>query len=455
MIHAFSVENFKSLKTERVDLSPLTILSGINNSGKTTFIKSILELFGFDDEKSNVLSGLPILSNYTTKVFNNDTSNNINFHMKIDLNDDEYIELNISFKYSKKVKGGFPYYYKFFTKKGDKNFLLELSKDNPEDYYKIHSSLGLALLFGKVKENVDLPKVFSGIGDVKFIGFLPVQCILKFKDNNILYDWFDDDDDDNQNIQLAIKSSNELLESIFNVKYIGPLRNHPKEFYFFEYRGLKIDSRGENTFEVLDRIQNRNIKFFASLDSNNLVEKSLIDAINYWIEFFYGNAKLDLIKISENLVQVMINGHSINNSGFGFSQLIPIIVQALLLKKNELLLLEQPEIHLHPELEYKLAYFLLCIAKNKRQIIAETHSEHIINQLILSKMKDETGKIDKIFKIYFLEKDVKGITKFEKVLISEYGEIENWPKGFFDQYLNFTKELVKLRKEKALKNRVN
>mgnify|MGYP000240489354 CR=1 FL=1 len=77
MIHAFSVENFKSLKTERVDLSPLTILSGINNSGKTTFIKSILELFGFDDEKSNVLSGLPILSNYTTKVFNNDTSNNI------------------------------------------------------------------------------------------------------------------------------------------------------------------------------------------------------------------------------------------------------------------------------------------------------------------------------------------------------------------------------------------
>ena len=57
--------------------------------------------------------------------------------------------------------------------------------------------------------------------------------------------------------------------------------------------------------------------------------------------------------------------------------------------------------------------------------------------------------------IYFLEKDVKGITKFEKVLISEYGEIENWPKGFFDQYLNFTKELVKLRKEKALKNRVN
>ena len=248
---------------------------------------------------------------------------------------------------------------------------------------------------------------------------------------------------------------NELLESIFNVKYIGPLRNHPKEFYFFEYRGLKIDSRGENTFEVLDRIQNRNIKFFASLDSNNLVEKSLIDAINYWIEFFYGNAKLDLKKISENLVQVMINGHSINNSGFGFSQLIPIIVQALLLKKNELLLLEQPEIHLHPELEYKLAYFLLCITKNKRQIIAETHSEHIINQLILSKMKDETGKIDKIFKIYFLEKDVKGITKFEKVLISEYGEIENWPKGFFDQYLNFTKELVKLRKEKALKNRVN
>ena len=65
MIHAFSVENFKSLKTERVDLSPLTILSGINNSGKTTFIKSILELFGFDDDGEHVQEFFnEILANY-------------------------------------------------------------------------------------------------------------------------------------------------------------------------------------------------------------------------------------------------------------------------------------------------------------------------------------------------------------------------------------------------------
>lgn len=348
----------------------------------------------------------------------------------------------------------FPSFYKIFTKKGDSNFLLELWKDSPEEFYNIHSSIGLSLLFGKVKENVNLPKVFTGIGDIKFIGFLPVQCVLRFEDNPSLSEWFDINN--GENIQLAVKSAEQLIESIFNVKYIGPLRNHPKEFYFFEYRGLEIDSRGENTFEVLDRIQNKKITFFENFNNDEPVEKSLINAVNYWLNFFYKGAKIKLKKISENLIQVMINEHSINHSGFGFSQLIPIIVQALLLKKNGLLLLEQPEIHLHPELEYKLAYFLLCISKNNRQIIAETHSEHIINQLILSKMKDKTGKIDEVFKIYFLEKNVNTkITKFEKVLISEYGEITNWPEGFFDQYLNFTKELVKLRKEKALMNKVN
>lgn len=107
MIHAFSVENFKSLNTERIDVPPLTILSGVNNAGKTTFIQSILELFGFHDDKNNAFSELPILSNYTTKVLNNDTSNSIKFHMKINLNDDDYIELNIHFTYSEKLKGGF------------------------------------------------------------------------------------------------------------------------------------------------------------------------------------------------------------------------------------------------------------------------------------------------------------------------------------------------------------
>ena len=53
--------------------------------------------------------------------------------------------------------------------------------------------------------------------------------------------------------------------------------------------------------------------------------------------------------------------------------------------------------------------------------------------------------------VYFLEKIENGLTDFKEIQISEYGEVENWPKGFFDQYLIFTKELMSKRKEIAIK----
>ena len=133
----------------------------------------------------------------------------------------------------------------------------------------------------------------------------------------------------------------------------------------------------------------------------------------------------------------------------GDKYLVDVKINYVELNEYDLLLLEQPEIHLHPELEYKLAHFLLCIVKNKRQIIAETHSEHIINKLILSKL--ENNFIERLFKVYFLEKIENGLTDFKEIQISEYGEVENWPKGFFDQYLIFTKELMSKRKEIAIK----
>ena len=85
MIHAFGVENFKSLHVEEVELLPLTILAGINNTGKTTFIQSILELTRYHEEKSLALSSMPVLSNYTTKVLDHNIENEIKFHMKVKL----------------------------------------------------------------------------------------------------------------------------------------------------------------------------------------------------------------------------------------------------------------------------------------------------------------------------------------------------------------------------------
>ena len=448
MIHAFSVQNFKSLNTDEVAIYPLTVLSGINNAGKTTFIQSILELSRYYDRKTKVVSSIPVLSNYQTKVLDHKTDNLIGFHMKVDLNKSTSLEIDIKFSYSEKAKGGYPSYCKINFTSPDGNLLLEIRKDDPTNPYSFHSENGLSLLFGKLKKRKVPPTVLDGVGDFEFFGYVPIQAKLHFKENPHLLEWFEQSDESDGHVQVSVNTAELLIDTIFNVKYIGPLRNHPKEYYFFESRGMEIDSSGENTFEVLDRIRSKPIKFYKNLGDAKPKQMTLLKAVQYWVDYFQNGAKFTIKKKADNLIQVLINGHTINNSGFGFSQIIPIIVQALLLQKNQLLLLEQPEIHLHPELEYKLAYFMLCIVKNKRQIIAETHSEHIVNQLIMSKMDDES--VQKLFGIYFLEKKENGTTDFKNINISEYGEVKNWPKGFFDQYLQFTKNLVYKRKEKAL-----
>ncbi len=447
MLHAFSVENFKSLNTKEIQLFPLTILSGINNVGKTTFIKSILEVVRYHEKDQKVFSSLPTLSNYKTKVFNHDTNNKIKFHIKIDINKTTFIEVDTTFTYSDEARGGFPCYSKIFYKSDDTIRELILEKELPTDPYKIYAKNSLSLLYANVKEGATPPEVFEGVGDFEFGGYIPFQGKIEFDENPALSEWCEKTDEADY-IQVSINTATMLLGSTFNVKYIGPLRSHPKEYYFFNIRGLDIDEHGENTIEVLERKQNTKIKIYKNLADTKTSTMTLMGAVQHWIKYFYKNTKFEIKPIAENLVQVLINGHTINNSGFGFSQLLPIIVQALLLKKDELLLLEQPEIHLHPDLEQKLAYFLLCIVKNNRQVIAETHSEHIVNELVLSKLKDES--IEKNFGIYFLKKELNNITDFEQIKIGEYGEVENWPEDFFDQYLNFSKELVQLRREKAL-----
>lgn len=447
MIHAFSVQNFKSLKTDEIELLPLTILAGVNNAGKTTFIQSILEFVRYHENKKNTtFIALPILSNYKTKVLDHNTKNMIDFHMKLDTENEKSIEIDLTFTYNEKVKGGFLSSCKIINT--DKDRILRLTKDDPYIPYHIYAQSSLAVSFAKLKEGALPPPIFEGYGDFDFIGFVPHNGKIKFSENKNLLEYFEQEEDDDF-VSVRVNDVMILLNSINNLKYIGPLRNYPKEFYFFETRGLDIDSCGENTFEVLERRQNTEVEYFKSLKDTDVSKTTLLEAVQFWIDYFQPGSTLIINPVAENLIQVLINGHTINNSGFGFSQLLPIIVQALTMEEDQLLLLEQPEIHLHPELEYKLAYFMLCIVKNKRQIIAETHSEHIVNQLIMSKMEDEVN--EQLFRMYFLKKTPDATTEFEKINITEYGELKEWPEGFFDKYLKFTKELVHKRKEKALK----
>lgn len=130
-------------------------------------------------------------------------------------------------------------------------------------------------------------------------------------------------------------------------------------------------------------------------------------------------------------------GFSSENVGFGLSYALPIIVAILSSSPGSLVLIENPEAHLHPYGQSKLAE-LICLAANCGiQIIVETHSDHLINGILVQSKKFENEKkgIDRShLKIYsFDREDVSHSTVATEIRIGENGRIQNRPTGFFDQ----------------------
>jgi predicted ATPase len=107
-------------------------------------------------------------------------------------------------------------------------------------------------------------------------------------------------------------------------------------------------------------------------------------------------------------------------------------MMGLLSPKHTLLIIEQPELHLHPRVQGRLGDFFMGLAKCEKQCLIETHSEYIVNQLRYH-IVEVGGQEQSDCLIYFVDQDQQGATYFEPVELSSQGNILNWPEGFFDE----------------------
>ena len=125
---------------------------------------------------------------------------------------------------------------------------------------------------------------------------------------------------------------------------------------------------------------------------------------------------------------------TIADVGFGVSQLLPILVLGLRAENSSLLLLEQPEIHLHPRLQANLADFLLTLADQGQRIIVETHSDHFINRLRRRIAEDPTDELRNKVNILFVRPPVDGRgATIDPLQVDQFGVIEIWPPGFLPE----------------------
>ncbi len=137
------------------------------------------------------------------------------------------------------------------------------------------------------------------------------------------------------------------------------------------------------------------------------------------------------------------------NMGFGVSYALPVVVAGLLAPARGLLIVENPEAHLHPAGQSEIGRFLGRVAADGVQIVVETHSDHVLNGIrhaVADPTHDLTAANTKIM-FFLAEDDSRG--EFITLDISPSGAISGWPHGFFDQFDRDLRALANLQRNRS------
>ncbi len=264
-----------------------------------------------------------------------------------------------------------------------------------------------------------------------------------------------------------IENATHNLEEIFKskVRYLGPLRNAPKTFFSYAHSADLDDVglSGENTVSVLELHKSKEIGYIPSLEFKNhqfnniRIFNTLEEAVVDWLQYLGVASSLniqDMGRFGFRLKLELANSegaHDLTHVGVGISQILPILVMCLIADEESVLIIEQPELHLHPKVQTLLGDFFISMTLCNKQCIIETHSEYLIDRLrFLIAAASSEAQLNNLTKIYFVEK-LSVSSTFREVEIDEYGAISDWPRGFFDQSEQQATEILKaaMKKRKA------
>lgn len=229
------------------------------------------------------------------------------------------------------------------------------------------------------------------------------------------------------------------------VRYVGPLRHAPDVAFTMapDPDSGHVGASGEYLAAVLQTKRSTRGDYpqppgNSGLDSSDH-DMTLEDATNRWLSHL-GLAESMSVEERTPLVlglKVIARGLGepvpLGSVGVGVSQVLPVIVQCLVAGPGALVILEQPELHLHPAAQQRLADFLIECTRWGQRFLIESHSEHLVLRLRRRIAEDQTHSLRDQVAILFAEHDDRGDTTYRRIEVTETGGVIDWPDGFFDQ----------------------
>ena len=451
MLNGIKIQNFKRfLNKQDIPLKPLSIICGKNSSGKSSCIQSLLLL----KQSLNINNNSPYSLNFSGPYIHRDsigdfffkssTNNNKStlFSFVIDGYEIEYTFQDITLKDDIPIT--VVQSYKIIGESG-KN-LIALMKES-DTFYSFESSIvSLDDLLDKTpfrKEKDKTKIVFAGLTpfiqhEMSKTSVMCLPLLLFFSALDFSrYHNFDNVHDD-------------LLQAISKARYLGPVRAQPQSAYM-QYLDVNLDlnSDGSNVAQIIWRLQKQKVNGYEEgLTFQDLVNKYL-DVLGIKQKIKVSRREKIVYSIELSLANDNTQFVPISDVGFGVSQVLPVILNGLVTNPSEIAIFEQPEIHLHPECKGKLADVFLDFVEHKRQVIVETHSSELIDNLRLKIIEDPSLK-EKI-NIIFIEDSDDGSAQVRIVDLDDDGIPLDWPRGFCDTAASTARKMLIARSRKFKK----
>lgn len=440
-LRSLVLENFRCFRRAEYEFPRITLLTGENSSGKSTVINGLLAILQGSSRESYPFSltangDLCTMGGYREIVYGGNERLNVGVGLRTGVGSyigqpREQWDMYANYMYLKGKRQILPKTIRVSAKEGtftaeqgqDGRYTVEFraSEDSAKQVAPLLENL-LGTLEKVALSDVEKGKELHRLPKPKFNRELKTSRVSKLSNSRHARALFRDE-------ILYHTYIHRLEESLRTtrswVRYLGPARLYPDRYYFDRTPSqLRIGPRGEQIAGTLFRWQASE-------------PKKLRQLVKYLNEL---ELALDLKPkyVKANVLQVMVSitrklpAASLEDVGFGLSQVLPMLVLDVDLGKGGTLLMSQPELHLHPSAQASIADYVFRRTKDlNRQYVIETHSEYLLNRFRVLVAKGEIPEEDIALYYLLMEGDE---AKTTRVQIKKDGTLSGAPADFFDTY---------------------